>query len=101
MAFYQAVPPADPASDTDAPQHAQTAKKKKPAEDIPKPKKRSALYKWWFGNHEVEYQRATAAATSAANVQTAVEGASVLGLVGGSAITSGTWAVRGATAVGK
>jgi uncharacterized Zn-binding protein involved in type VI secretion len=44
--------PADPASDTDAPQHAQTAKKKKPAEDIPKPKKRSALYKWWFGNHE-------------------------------------------------
>ncbi|WOR25831.1 S-type pyocin domain-containing protein [Citrobacter braakii] len=102
MAFYQAVPPEDPASDTDVPQHAQTAKKKKPAEDIPEPKKRSALYKWWFGNHEeVEYQRATAAATSAANVQTAVEGASVLGLVGGSAITSGTWAVRGATAVGE
>lgn len=95
MAFYQAVPPADPASDTDVPQHAQTAKKKKPAEDIPKPKKRSALYKWLNGNHEeIEYQRATAAATSAANVQTAVEGASVLGLVGGSAITSGTWAVK-------
>ncbi|NIY46264.1 S-type pyocin domain-containing protein [Cedecea colo] len=95
MAFYQAVPPADPASDNDVVQHAQTARKKKPAEDIPKPKKRSALYKWWFGNHEeIEYQRATAAATSAANAQTAVEGASVLGLVGGSAITSGTWAVK-------
>ncbi|QMI05587.1 S-type pyocin domain-containing protein [Citrobacter sp. RHB25-C09] len=95
MAFYQAVPPADPASDNDVVQHAQTAKKKKPAEDIPEPKKRSALYKWWFGNHEeVEYQRATAAATSAANAQTAVEGASVLGLIGGSAITSGTWAVK-------
>ncbi|MGP3167226.1 S-type pyocin domain-containing protein [Serratia ureilytica] len=95
MAFYQAVPPDDPASDNDVPQHAQTAKKKKSVEDIPKPKKRSALYKWWFGNHEeVEYQRATASATSAANVQAAVEGASVLGLVGGSAITSGTWAVK-------
>ncbi|WP_195918321.1 S-type pyocin domain-containing protein [Erwinia sorbitola] len=95
MAFYQAVPPAEPASDNDIPQHAQTAKKKKPVDDIPEPKKRSALYKWWFGNHEeVEYQRATAAATSAVNAQTAVEGASVLGLVGGSAITSGTWAVK-------
>ena len=94
MAFYQAVPPAGPASDKDVIQHAQTAKKK-PAEDIPKPKKRSALYKWWFGSHEeVEYQRAAAEATSAANAQTAVEGASVLGLVGGSAITSGTWAVK-------
>ena len=94
MAFYQAVPPAGPASDKDVIQHVQTAKKK-PAEDIPKPKKRSALYKWWFGSHEeVEYQRAAAEATSAANAQTAVEGASVLGLVGGSAITSGTWAVK-------
>ncbi|EBH6783858.1 TPA_asm: pyocin [Salmonella enterica subsp. enterica serovar Java] len=95
MAFYQAVPPADPASDTDVTQHAQTAKKKKPVDDIPKPKKRSALYKWLKGDHEeIEYQRATAAATSAANAQTAVEGASVLGLVGGNAITSGTWAVK-------
>lgn len=95
MAFYQAVPPADPASDTDVPQHAQTAKKKKPVDDIPKPKKRSALYKWLKGDHEeIEYQRATAAATSAANAQMAVEGASVLGLVGGNAITSGTWAVK-------
>ncbi|WP_415186355.1 S-type pyocin domain-containing protein [Serratia rubidaea] len=95
MAFYQTVPPADPASDTDVPQYAQTAKKKKPVDDIPKPKKRSALYKWLNGDHEeIEYQRATAAATSAANAQVAVEGASVLGLVGGSAITSGTWAVK-------
>ncbi|MCX8966521.1 pyocin [Erwinia psidii] len=95
MAFYQAVPPADAAPDNDVVQHAQTARKKKPAEEIPEPRKRSALYKWWFGNHEeVEYQRATAASTSAANAQTAVEGASVLGLVGGSAITSGTWAVK-------
>lgn len=95
MAFYQAVPPAEPASEKDVVQHAQTAKKKNPVEDIPKPKKRSALYKWRFGHHEeTEYQRATAAATSAANIQTAVEGASVLGLVGGSAITSGTWAVK-------
>jgi pyocin large subunit-like protein/uncharacterized Zn-binding protein involved in type VI secretion len=93
MAFYQAVPPTDPLSDNDVPQHAQAAKKKKPVEAIPKPKKRSALYKWWFGNHEeTEYQRATAATTSAANAQTAVEGASVLGLIGGSAMTSGTWA---------
>ncbi|NMP25663.1 pyocin [Rahnella sp. SAP-1] len=95
MAFYHAVPPADPASDTDVPQHAQTAKKKNPVDDIPKPKKRSALYKWLNGNHEeMDYQAATAAATSAANAQTVVEGASVLGLVGGSAITSGTWAVK-------
>lgn len=95
MAFYQAVPPADPVSDNEVVQHAQTARRKKPAEEIPEPKKRSALYKWWFGNHEeIEYQRATAAATSAANAQTAVEGASVLGLIGGNAITSGTWAVK-------
>jgi uncharacterized Zn-binding protein involved in type VI secretion len=95
MAFYQSVPPAEPASDTDVPQYAQTARKKKPGEDIPKPKQRSALYKWLNGDHEeIEYQRATAAATSAANAQAAVKGASVLGLVGGSAITPGTWAVK-------
>ncbi|OAT78722.1 hypothetical protein A9B99_03165 [Mangrovibacter phragmitis] len=40
------------------------------------------------------YQRATGAATSAANAQVAVKGASVLGLVGGRAITPGTWAVK-------
>ncbi|MGV3347069.1 S-type pyocin domain-containing protein [Enterobacteriaceae bacterium LUAb1] len=94
MAFYQALPPAKPTPDDDVPQHAQTARKKKSAEEIPKPKKRSALYKWWFGHHEeIDYQRA-AAATSAANAQTATADASVLGLVGGSAITSGTWAVK-------
>ncbi|WP_241602510.1 S-type pyocin domain-containing protein [Rosenbergiella nectarea] len=91
MAFYQAIPP----SETEVPQHAQTAKKKKAVDDIPKPKKRSALYKWLNGDHEeIDYQRAIAAATSATNAQTAVEGASILGLVGGSAITSGTWAVK-------
>ncbi|WEF10965.1 S-type pyocin domain-containing protein [Pectobacterium actinidiae] len=95
MAFYQAVPADDPAIDSDVPQHAQAAKKKKPVEDIPEPKKRSALYKWWFGNHEeMDYQAAKAAAASTTNTQTAVEGASVLGLVGGRAITSGTWAVK-------
>lgn len=95
MAFYQAIPPVDPASDNDVAQHAQTAKKKKPVDDIPEPKKRSTLYKWWNGNHEeMDYQAAKAAAASAANAQMAVEGASVLGLVGGSAITSGTWAVK-------
>lgn len=95
MAFYQAVPPADPASDNEVVQHAQTAKKKKPAQDIPEPKKRSALYKWWNGNHEeMDYQAAKATAASAANAQTAIAEASVLGLVGGSAITSGTWAVK-------
>ncbi|MGV3347064.1 pyocin, partial [Enterobacteriaceae bacterium LUAb1] len=95
MAFYQALPPAKPAPDDDVPQHAQTARKKKSAEEIPKPKKRSALYKWGFGHHEeIDYQRAAAATTSAANAQTATADASVLGLVGGSAITSGTWAVK-------
>lgn len=35
MAFYQAMPASDPATDTDTPQHAQSAKKKSPApEDI-------------------------------------------------------------------
>ncbi len=102
MAFYQAVPSADPASDNNVFQHGQTARKKNSVDDIPKPKKRSALYKWLNGNHEeIEYQRATAAATSAANAQTAIEGANVLGLIGGSAITSGTWAVRGAAVFGK
>ncbi|WP_152473171.1 colicin E3/pyocin S6 family cytotoxin [Tatumella saanichensis] len=91
MAFYQAVP----ASESDVPQFAQGANKKNPVEAIPKPKKRSALYKWLNGDHEeIEYQQALAAATSAANAQMAVEGASVLGLVGGNAITSGTWAVK-------
>lgn len=95
MAFYQAIPPADPASDNEVVQHAQTASRKKPVEDIPEPRKRSALYKWWNGNHEeMDYQVAKTAAESAVNAQMAVEGARVLGLIGGSAITSGTWAVK-------
>ena len=95
MAFYQALPTEDPSDENDVPQHAQAAKKKNAAEEIPKPKKRSALYKWLHGNHEeMDYQAARAAAASAAHAQMAVEGASVLGLIGGSAITSGTWAVK-------
>ncbi|WP_231560118.1 S-type pyocin domain-containing protein [Cedecea neteri] len=95
MAFYQALPTEEPSDENDVPQHAQAAKKQSAAEEIPKPKKRSALYKWWHGNHEeMDYQAARAAAASAAHVQMAVEGASVLGLIGGSAITSGTWAVK-------
>jgi len=95
MAFYQTVSGAAPASDNDVVQHAQTARKKKPAEDIPKPKKRSTLYKWWFGNHEeMDYQAAKDAAERAENAKAAVADASVLGLIGGSAITSGTWAVK-------
>jgi len=91
MGFYQAVA----ASESDVPQFAQSAKKKNPVEAIPKPKKRSALYKWLNGNHEeFEYQQALAAATSAANAEKAVEDASVFGLIGGHAITSGTWAVK-------
>lgn len=95
MTFYQAFPPADPASDNDVAQHSQLANRKNPIKDIPKPKKRSALYKWLNGDREeIEYQRATAAATSAANAQMAIEGASVLSLVGGRTIISGTWAVK-------
>ncbi|WP_369790302.1 colicin E3/pyocin S6 family cytotoxin [Rouxiella sp. WC2420] len=95
MSFYQAAITQKPVSETDVPQHAQTAKKKKPAEDIAQPKKRSALYKWWNGNHqEIEYRRATSAAANANNAPMSIEGASVLGLVGGNAITSGTWAVK-------
>lgn len=58
MGLFRAAPAADSVTDADAPQHAQTAKKKPPApEDIPKPKKRSALYKWLNGNHEeVQYR---------------------------------------------
>ncbi|MRE93315.1 pyocin [Enterobacter bugandensis] len=102
MAFFQAMPAdepeADPVTDTEAPQRAQTAKKKKAAtapEDIPKPKKRSALYKWWFGNHEeMDYQIAVAAAASAQRAQTATAGANVLRPVAGYIRVGGTWAVR-------
>ncbi len=101
MAFFQAMPSSDPATDSDTLQYAQTAKKKKP-EDIPKPKKRSALYRWWNGNHEeMEYQAAVAAAAAAARVQTATAGASLLELISGRALTYGTWAVRGAVGLGE
>ncbi|MGX5026764.1 S-type pyocin domain-containing protein [Enterobacter asburiae] len=101
MAFFQAMPASDPATDSDAPQHAQTAKKKK-SEDIPKPKKRSALYRWWNGNHEeMDYQTAVAAAASAARAQAATAGTSLLELISGRALTYGTWAVRGAAGLGE
>lgn len=97
MGIFQAQPPADAVTDADAPQHAQTAKKNKPPapEDIPKPKQRSALWKWWNGNHEeVDYQIAVAAAAAAQRAQAATAGASVLGRVAGQFATYGTWAVR-------
>lgn len=101
MAFFQAMPASDPATDSDTLQHAQTARKKKP-EDIPKPKKRSALYRWWNGNQEeMDYQAAVAAAATAARVQTATTGASLLELISGRALTYGTWAVRGAVGLGE
>lgn len=97
MAFFQAIQ----ATDSDAPQHAQTARKNKP-DDIPKPKKRSALYRWWNGNHEeMDYQAAVAAAAAAMRTQTATAGASLLELISGRALTYGTWAVRGADGVGE
>lgn len=98
MGLFRAAPAADAVTDSDAPQHAQTAKKKPPApEDIPKPKKRSTLYKWLNGNHEeVQYQAAVAAAASATRAQTATAGAGVLEQVAGRFATYGTWAVRGA-----
>ncbi|MDS1913737.1 S-type pyocin domain-containing protein [Enterobacter asburiae] len=98
MGLFRAAPATDAVTDSDAPQHAQTAKKKPQApEDIPKPKKRSALYKWFNGNHEeVQYQAAVAAAASATRAQTATAGAGVLEQVAGRFATYGTWAVRGA-----
>lgn len=98
MGLFRAAPAVDAVTDSDAPQHAQTAKKKPPApEDIPKPKKRSALYKWFNGNHEeMQYQAAVAAAASATRAQTVTAGAGVLEQVAGKFATYGTWAVRGA-----
>ena len=101
MAFFQAMPASDPATDSDTPQYAQTARKKKP-DDIPKPKKRSALYRWWNGNHEaMDYQADVAAAAAATRAQAATAGASLLELISGRALTYGTWAVRGAAGVGE
>jgi pyocin large subunit-like protein len=97
MAFLRALPVADPTTNSDAPQHAQTAKKNKSVapEDIPKPKKRSALYLWWNGHHEeMDYQAAVAVAASATRAEAATTGANLLEIVGGRALTYGTWAVR-------
>lgn len=103
MSFFRALPPADAVTDTDAPQHAQTAKKKpKRPEDIPKPKKRSALWKWWNGNHEeMDYEAAVATAAAATRAQTATAGASVLEPLVGRGLTYGTWALRAATTTGE
>ncbi|HHE9946022.1 TPA: S-type pyocin domain-containing protein, partial [Enterobacter cloacae] len=101
MAFFLAMPASDPATDSDTPQHAQTARKKKP-EDIPRPKKRSAFYRWWNGNQEeMDYQAAVAAATAATRAQTATAGASLLEIISGRTLTYGTWAVRGAVGLGE
>lgn len=98
MCFFRALPPADSVTDTDAPQHAQTAKKKSAApQDIPKPKKRSALWKWWNGNYEeMDYQAALATAAAASRAQAATAGAGVLEQLTGRSLTYGTWAIRGA-----
>lgn len=103
MGIYQAVPQTDPVTDTEAPQRAQTVKKKKPVapEDIPKPKKRSALWKWWNGHHEeMDYQRAVEEAERAQRARAAIAGASVLRPVAGNFAIRGTWAVVGETATG-
>lgn len=103
MGIYQAVPQTDPVTDTEAPQRAQMVKKKKPVapEDIPKPKKRSALWKWWNGHHEeMDYQRAVKEAERAQRARAAIAGASVLRPVAGNFAIRGTWAVVGETAIG-
>lgn len=89
------------ATEADAAQHAQAARKKPPApEDIPRPKKRSALYKWLNGHHEeMDYQAAVAAVSAAMRAHTATTGAAVLEQIAGRFTTYGTWAVRGASAV--
>ncbi|MGT1696592.1 S-type pyocin domain-containing protein [Salmonella enterica subsp. enterica serovar Winslow] len=103
MCFFRAAQPAGAVTDTEATQHAQTAKKKPiPPEDIPKPKKRSTLYRWWNGNHEeMDYQAAVAAAAAATRAQAATAGASVLEQLAGRALTYDTWAVRGAAGIGE
>lgn len=98
MAFFQADAPADPVTNNDVLQRAQSAKKKTPAEEIPKPRQRSAMYKWMFGDaEEQDYQMASAAAASAARIQTASEGASILRPVAGTLRIGGTWAARAGT----
>ncbi|MCZ3384985.1 S-type pyocin domain-containing protein [Kosakonia sp. SOY2] len=102
MSFYRALPPVheaedSPVTDTEAPQRAQAAKKKPTApEDIPKPRKRSALWKWLNGNHEeIDYQAAVTTVAAATRAQAATAGASILEQLTGRALTYGTWAVRG------
>ncbi len=106
MAFFQAMPDEGtepgPVTDTQAPQRAQSTKKKKPEatpeQDIPKPRKRSALWKWWNGNHEeMDYQMAVAAAASVQRAQAATAGANVLRPLSGSLRIGGTWAARAGT----
>ncbi|EFI5594749.1 TPA: S-type pyocin domain-containing protein, partial [Escherichia coli] len=70
-------------------------------EDIPKPKKRSALWKWWNGHHEeMDYQRAVEEAERAQRARAAIAGASVLRPVAGNFAIRGTWAVVGEAATG-
>ncbi|WP_435947076.1 PAAR domain-containing protein [Dryocola sp. BD586] len=73
MAFFRAAPAADPATNAETAQRAQSTKKKTPTSaGTPEPKKRSALYKWWSGdNEDMDYQAATAAAAGVARAQTA------------------------------
>lgn len=97
MCFFRAMPVQAPAIDAGAPQHAQATKKSKPT-----PKKRSALYTWWNGDHEeTDYQAAVATAAAATRAQTATAGASVLEQLKGQTLTRGTWAVRVATSLGQ
>jgi len=99
IGFFRAAPAADAVTDSDAPQRAQTAKKKKPVapEDVPEPKKRSALWKWWNGNHEeMDYKMAVAGAAATQRALATTAGANVLEQIGGQFATRGTWAVRAA-----
>jgi len=95
MGLFWVTPEVTPATNSDVAQYAQAAKKKPPTTEKNKvPKPRSALYKWWFGNHEeMKYQEATAITASAVRAQAATVGAGVLEQVAGRFATSGTWAV--------
>lgn len=95
MCFFRALPPADSVTDTDAPQHGRAANNKpKGPQDIPKPKKRSALWRWWNGNYEeTDYQAALATAAAVSRAQAATAGAGVLEQLTGRSLTYGTWAV--------
>lgn len=99
MGIFRAAADVDPATEVDVPQRAQATKKNNPSksEEIPKPKERSALYKWFFGHHEeMDYQAATAAAAGTARAQAVAASSNVLELIGGRTSTYGTWALRAA-----